>query len=186
MAAAAACLANVRTSCLLEVGRLQHRRVIALKPIACAPLVPVLWLLFFLVPGPLCSAQTTGGEPRTGRANTWAARSSTGLMLAGTWTATPDPATGAVTGTWTLVDASGRTAARGVWSAARSATGWNGAWRAAVAGRSGEYSGTWSTRVDLKADAPFAQLFEKAVQAAVSGAWRASGQSGTWSIQAFK
>ena len=84
------------------------------------------------------------------------------------------------------MDASGRTAARGSWAAAKSETGWSGGWRAVVAGRSGEYSGTWSARVDLKPGAPFSALFEKALEGAVAGNWRAAGRAGTWSIQAFK
>ena len=119
------------------------------------------------------------------RVNTWAARSSTGLMLGGTWTATEDEKTGAVTGRWTLLDGQGRTVATGAWSAAKSPSGWTGNWRAAAAGRSGEYSGTWSARVDLKPNAKFADLFAKAIQTAVSGTWRAGGQSGAWTIQAF-
>ena len=119
------------------------------------------------------------------RVNTWAARSSTGLMLGGTWTAAEDEKTGAVTGRWTLLDGQGRTVATGAWSAAKSPSGWTGNWRAAAAGRSGEYSGTWSARVDLKPNAKFADLFAKAIQTAVSGTWRAGGQSGAWTIQAF-
>ena len=119
------------------------------------------------------------------RVNTWAARSSTGLMLGGTWTAAEDEKTGAVTGRWTLLDGQGRTVATGAWSAAKSPSGWTGNWRAAAAGRSGEYSGTWSASVDLKPNSKFADLFAKAIQTAVSGTWRAGGQSGAWTIQAF-
>lgn len=119
------------------------------------------------------------------RVNTWAARSSTGLTLGGTWTASEDEKTGAVTGTWTLLDGQGRTVAAGAWSATKSPTGWAGNWRAAAAGKPGEYSGTWSARADLKPNAKFADLFAKAVETAVSGTWRAGRQSGSWTIQAF-
>ena len=94
------------------------------------------------------------------------------------------PTTGAVTGTWTLDDATGRTLARGAWSAAKARKGWNGAWRAAVAGSKGEYSGTWSAAVELKPDAQFADLFKLAVEKAVSGGWRAGRHSGKWTIRA--
>jgi hypothetical protein len=119
------------------------------------------------------------------RPNTWSARSTAGLTLGGTWTATPDAANGTVRGTWTLVDAKGLTVARGNWSAAKAASGWTGSWRAIAAGRPGEYSGTWSTTVTLKPDGGFVELFEQAAQAAVSGSWRAGGRSGSWSIRAF-
>lgn len=119
------------------------------------------------------------------RVNAWAARSSTGLTLGGTWTATEDAKTGAVTGTWALVDAQGRVVRRGAWSAAKAASGWTGSWRAIAEGRSGEYSGTWTARVDLKPAARFADMFTKALEAAVSGTFRAGGVSGSWTIQAF-
>jgi hypothetical protein len=119
------------------------------------------------------------------RANSWAARSSTGLTLGGTWTATEDAKTGAVTGTWTLVDAQGRIVRRGAWAAAKAASGWTGNWRANVEGRAGEYSGTWTARVDLKPAARLADMFAKALEAAISGTFRAGGVSGAWTIQAF-
>jgi hypothetical protein len=55
-----------------------------------------------------------------------------------------------------------------------------------MAGRSGEYSGTWSTGVDLKGDGTFLDLFEKAADAVVSGAWRSGNLSGPWAIRAAK
>jgi hypothetical protein len=126
--------------------------------------------------------------PGSGRrgANTWAARSSTGLTLGGTWTATEDPKAGTVTGTWTLLNGQGRTTASGAWSAAKSPTGWTGNWRAAAAGRPGEYTGTWTAAVDIKGGAGFAELFASAAQSAVSGSWRAGRQSGAWTIQVSK
>ena len=115
----------------------------------------------------------------------WAARSSSGVMLGGTWTVNEDRKPTAVAGTWTLLDAQGRPAASGGWSATKSATGWTGRWRAAAAGRPGEYAGTWTARVDLKATASFADLFAKAIGAAVSGTWSAGARSGAWTIQVF-
>lgn len=104
----------------------------------------------------------------------------------GTWTAVYDPANGAVTGTWTLVDAQARPVANGAWSAAKAPAQWSGAWRAVFDGRPGEYSGTWSAGVDLKGDATFLDLFERAVQVVASGNWRLGSQSGPWSIRALK
>jgi hypothetical protein len=118
------------------------------------------------------------------RVNTWAARSSTGVTLGGTWTVTEPQKPSAVTGTWTLLDAQGRVAASGGWSAAKSATGWTGSWRAAAVGQPGEYTGTWTAKIDLKPAGGFADLFAKAVDAAVSGTWRSGPRSGAWTIQA--
>ena len=153
-----------------------------MKPIVC-----LLFLVYVATTGAdSLSPQGTPGDSRTARPNTWAARSSTGLTLGGTWTATEDQKTGTVTGTWTLVDGQGRIVANGAWSAAKAASGWTGSWRAVAAGRTGEYAGTWSARVDLKGNARFSDLFAKAIETAVSGTWRASGQSGAWTIQVFK
>jgi iron(III)-enterobactin esterase len=116
---------------------------------------------------------------------TWSARASTGLTLAGTWTAVPGPTTETVTGTWTLVNAQGATVAGGGWSASKSPDGWLGNWRAAnFGGTEHEFSGSWRSSVDLKASARFADLFEKAAQNIVNGTWRLGSNSGGWSIKA--
>jgi hypothetical protein len=125
------------------------------------------------------------GDRQVGRLNAWSARSSTGLTLAGTWTGGVDSKTGAASGSWTLLDASGQPTMRGGWSAIKAASGWSGSWRANVVGSSAEYSGTWNATVDLKPNAPFADLFAVAAQKVVSGSWRAGGNSGSWSIRAF-
>ena len=119
------------------------------------------------------------------RVNTWAARSSTGMTMGGTWTVVEHLKTGGVTGTWTLLDAQGRAVASGGWSAAKSTTGWTGSWRAAATGQRGEYTGTWTAKVDLKPAGGFADLFAKAVEAAVSGTWRSGARSGAWTIRVF-
>ena len=143
--------------------------------------VAMLILLVAGIPGAVAQRESV-----TEHAGTWSAMSGTGLTLAGAWTATPDAAAGTVRGTWTLVDAKRSVVARGAWSAAKSATGWTGSWRAVATGQRSEYSGTWSAALKLKPDAGFAELFEQAVQAAVNGSWRAGGRSGTWSIRAVK
>ena len=135
-------------------------------------------------------AQATGRPDTASRApskreGSWSAATRNGLTLIGMWTATLDP-TGTVTGTWTLVDAQGNTRGDGAWSAAKSPQGWTGAWRSVMSGREGEYSGTWTAAVEGKPDAPLADLFEKAMQAVMSGTWRVGGQSGGWSIRTFE
>ena len=117
---------------------------------------------------------------------TWSARASSGLTLVGTWTAIPNATTGTVTGTWTLANAEGKEVASGAWSAAKSAERWTGGWRSVIAGRAGEFSGTWTADGDLKVDGSIAALFEKAVETVVSGNWRTGGRSGAWSIRARK
>jgi hypothetical protein len=127
--------------------------------------------------------QDSAGNPRSDRSGTWSA-STSGRALMGTWTAVPDQTSGTVTGTWTLVDAQGRPVANGAWSAAKSPARWTGAWRAVIDGREGELSGTWTADADLRGNATFVDLFEKAVHSIVSGTWRAGGRSGAWSIRA--
>ena len=128
---------------------------------------------------------TQGTEGK--RQGTWSAASGTRTSapaLGGTWTATADPTTGAVSGSWTLVDQKGKVVMQGAWSAVKSPTGWTGAWRAAVDRSKSEYSGTWRADLKMKADARFADLFAAAANAAVSGTWRAHRRSGRWSIRA--
>ena len=130
--------------------------------------------------------QDTASHAQSNRSGTWSAANTSGRTFMGTWTAVPDLKSGTVTGTWTLIDAQHKTLAGGGWSAARSPAGWTGAWRANVSGRKGEYSGTWTSGVDLKADVGFNDLFEKAVQSIVSGTWQMGNDSGGWSIRASK
>jgi len=93
---------------------------------------------------------------------------------------------GARFGTWTLAGAEGKTVAFGGWSAIKASDRWTGAWRANVTGRGGEYSGSWTSSVDLKPTTRFAEMFEKAAQAIVSGTWSMGTQTGAWSIRAGK
>jgi hypothetical protein len=128
--------------------------------------------------------QDTAATAKINRSGNWAARTAGGLTLHGTWTATPDSTTkGTVIGTWTLVDAQGRTAASGAWSASKAPTQQSGNWRALISGRAGDHVGTWTANIDLEPNAGFADLFERAVETAVSGTWRTGSQSGAWSIR---
>lgn len=149
--------------------------------VACLLLLPAVHVM---------SGQVRPGQDSASIAQnwfgTWSARASTGLTLVGTWTAIPDATTGTVTGTWTLANAEGKEVASGAWSAAKSPERWTGGWRSVVAGRAGEFSGTWTADGDLKVDGSFADLFEKAVETIVSGNWRTGGRSGAWSIRARK
>jgi hypothetical protein len=142
--------------------------------------VPVLrktlFLVCLLVLPVVAIAQTT-------YSGNWSANTTSGDLLRGTWTAVPDTNGTIVRGSWTLLDAGGVKRAEGGWSAAKAATAWNGAWRAKVAVANTEYTGTWTSTADLK-DQQFSSLFEKAIEAAVSGTWRYQGKSGAWSIRA--
>jgi hypothetical protein len=89
-----------------------------------------------------------------------------------------------VVGTWTLTDPQGKLLLSGAWSAAKSSTRWTGAWRAVVSGRPGEYSGTWSSSVDLQGSTGFVELFEVAAQSVARGTWRSGNNSGAWAIRA--
>lgn len=140
--------------------------------------------LLFVAPAAESLPQRGATGQSYGRANTWSATSSNGLVLSGTWTAVSDAATGNVSGTWTLIDAQGRTVMQGGWSAAKAQRGWTGSWRAVVSGRGAEYAGQWSAAVGIEPTAPLSRLFEKAAQAAVSGRWSSGRRSGAWSIRA--
>lgn len=116
---------------------------------------------------------------------TWGASSNSGQRLVGSWTAETHQESGSATGTWALYDASGKILLQGGWSASKSLKAWNGAWRATVAGRAGEDSGTWTAQTPLTPEQPLAQMLESALRAVVTGTWKAGANSGSWSIRAF-
>jgi len=116
---------------------------------------------------------------------TWGASSSSGQRLVGAWTAEAHPESGGATGTWALYDAAGKILMQGGWSASKSLKAWDGAWRASIAGRTGEYSGTWTAQTPLKPETPLVQMLESALRAVVTGTWKAGANSGSWSIRAI-
>ena len=124
-----------------------------------------------------------GATAQTRQSGNWGANSSDGRVVRGTWTAVPDSTGATVIGTYTITDSAGAKLAEGLWSAAKATTGWSGAWRANIAGKPGEFTGTWTSSTDLK-DGRFNDLFEKAIQAVVSGTWRMGEKTGAWSIRA--
>ena len=155
----------------------------------------MLYTLLFLSGLPLAATAASearidvpglaSGVAQASRSGSWSARTASGRTFMGTWTAVHDTAKGTATGVWTLLGEENVTLATGGWSAAKSPVNWTGAWRANFAGRDGEFSGTWTATTDLAGNAPFVDLFEKALQVIVSGTWRTGGQSGAWSIRAF-
>lgn len=113
---------------------------------------------------------------------TWSATAQSG-NLAGRWTAQADQS-GGVTGTWMLQEATGKVLMQGGWSASKSAQSWDGAWRATVSGRTGEYSGTWTSTPSLSPQDRFSEILESALRAVVNGTWKSGPRSGSWSIRA--
>jgi hypothetical protein len=120
---------------------------------------------------------TSGAELK----GTWSATGPAG-NLAGSWTAQTDQ-TGGATGAWILQDATGKVLMQGGWSASKSAQSWDGAWRANVSGRAGEFSGTWTSATSLSPQSRLADMLESALRAVVTGAWKSDPRSGSWSIR---
>jgi hypothetical protein len=118
--------------------------------------------------------------------STWAASTGDGKTFNGTWTVAPSSSHNAANGGWTLTDGSGKTLMRGNWTAEKHATGWNGVWRAAVEGRQGEHTGSWSAELPHMRNARFAELFEAAAKEAIRGLWTGGNDSGSWSIRTYK
>jgi hypothetical protein len=148
----------------------------------CLPILAATGVL----DGQVIPRQNGQGSAQRTEFGNWSARTRSGLTLMGTWTAVYDTARRTVTGSWTLSGGQGIPVANGAWSASKAPTQWNGNWRAVVTGRAGEYSGTWTSSVDLKVDGTFLDLFERAVQDVVRGTWHAGIQSGSWAIRAAK
>lgn len=154
-------------------------------PMIRAILLALVALVGVVLPSATVAPALAAQARATAKVNTWTARSSTGQIFAGTWTVTPADDDTTATGTWTLDNAQRRMVARGTWSASKATAGWNGAWRASTTGSAASYAGSWSAPLPLDTTASFARLFEAAADAAVSGTWRASALSGSWSIRVF-
>jgi len=116
----------------------------------------------------------------------WAAVTEDGKPFGGSYTVDPSSTGGVARGFWTLRDASGATALRGSWSMQMHSTGWNGTWRAAVEGRSGDFTGSWSAELTTARTARLTDMFEMAAKEAIKGLWTGANQSGSWSIKTFK
>ena len=115
----------------------------------------------------------------------WAATAGTGgTMFAGTWKVLPGQAPDIAGGTWSLQDQSGAELATGTWAAGKDGKVWKGSWQARRP--SGQiYNGTWRAPVELPLTSHFSELFEAAINKAVSGSWRMGTFGGAWTIRAF-
>jgi hypothetical protein len=118
--------------------------------------------------------------------STWSARTADGRIFSGTWSIAPSSTKSGASGAWTLSNANGTSVMRGTWSAEKHSTGWNGVWHAAVEGRDGELTGSWSAELPYVRNAPFAEMFEAAVKASLHGLWTGASESGSWSIRYVK
>ena len=116
----------------------------------------------------------------------WRAVTEDGKAFGGSYTVDPSSTGGAARGFWTLRDAGGATALRGNWSAQMHRTGWNGTWRAALEGRGGDFTGSWSAELPGSRTLRFSDMFEMAAKEAIKGLWTGANQSGSWSIKTFK
>lgn len=118
--------------------------------------------------------------------SSWGAVTEDGKAFGGSYTVDPSSTGSSARGFWTLRDANGSTVARGSWSAQMHRTGWNGTWRAAVEGRSGDFTGSWSAELPAAHRVRIADMFEMAAKEAIKGLWTGANQSGSWSIKTFK
>jgi hypothetical protein len=118
--------------------------------------------------------------------SSWAAVTAEGKTVGGTWSVAPNFTPRSASGFWTLKDPQGTTVLSGTWTAEMHSTGWNGTWRASVAGRQGDFSGSWSAEMPQPRKKGFTDLFETAVKEAIRGLWTGGIESGAWSIRTFK
>ena len=118
--------------------------------------------------------------------SSWGAVTEDGKAFGGSYTVDPSSTANAARGFWTLRDSNGSTVLRGSWSMQMHSTGWNGTWRAAVEGRGGDFTGSWSAELSMARTARLADMFEMAGRDAIKGLWTGANQSGSWSIKTFK
>ena len=118
--------------------------------------------------------------------SSWGAVTEDGKAFGGSYTVDPSSTGSTARGFWTLRDVNGSTMLRGSWSAQMHSTGWNGTWRAAVEGRGGVFTGSWSAEITAARTARLTDMFEMAAKEAIKGLWTGANQSGSWSIKTFK
>ena len=116
----------------------------------------------------------------------WGAVTEDGKVFGGSYTVDPSSTGNAARGFWTLRDPNGSTVLRGSWSMQMHSTGWNGTWRAAVEGRAGDFTGSWSAELPMTRTVRLTDMFEMAGRDAIKGLWTGANQSGSWSIKTFK
>jgi uncharacterized protein YgiM (DUF1202 family) len=116
----------------------------------------------------------------------WGAVTEDGRAFGGSYTVDPSSTGNTARGFWTLRDPNGSTVLRGSWSMQMHSTGWNGTWRAAVEGRGGDFTGSWSAELSTVRTVRLADMFEMAAKDAIKGLWTGANQSGSWSIKTFK
>jgi len=132
----------------------------------------------------LLSNCLAGAADQTGWQGTWAATAGGGGAFAGTWSAVPGQAPDSVAGTWSLRDQNGTELATGTWAAGKEGKVWKGTWQARRS--SGQiYDGTWRAQADLPLSSRLPNLFEAAIEKAVSGTWRMGNYGGAWTVRAY-
>lgn len=121
--------------------------------------------------------------------------------LRGTWTATvgarivhgvwsarvTSSSRNGVTGSWAVQNDARQIVLQGTWSAVKVAQRLNGTWSARVAQASAlpqagkPMSGTWALDANSVSAKTLDDLFQRAMEAAIGGAWATGGLRGRWS-----
>lgn len=136
---------------------------------------------------------SAGAQPaNTELRGTWTATAGANRVFMGVWSAqiaASSPNT--VAGSWAVLNQARQIVLQGTWSAVKVATRLSGTWsaRIAPAGRglpvpSGQVmSGSWSLDAATTAAKSMDELFQRALETSISGAWASAGLRGRWSAK---
>jgi hypothetical protein len=96
-----------------------------------------------------------------------------------------------VTGSWAVLNDARQIVLQGTWSAVKVATRLNGTWSARIAPgarglpvQAGQVmSGSWSLDAATTTAKTMEELFQRALETTISGAWASGGLRGRWSAK---
>ena len=119
---------------------------------------------------------------------TWTATVGATRIVRGVWSArVTSSSRNTVTGSWALQNDARQIVLQGTWSAVKVAQRLNGTWSARVAQagalpQAGKLmSGTWALDANTVSAKTMDDLFQRAMEAAIGGAWATGGLRGRWS-----
>jgi len=119
---------------------------------------------------------------------TWTATVGATRIVHGVWSArVTSSSRNTVTGSWALLNDARQIVLQGTWSAVKVAQRLNGTWSARVAQagampQAGKpMSGTWALDANSVSAKTMDDLFQRAMEAAIGGAWSTGGLRGRWS-----
>jgi hypothetical protein len=140
----------------------------------------------------LLTLSATAQPARTALRGTWTATVGANRMVQGVWSAQiASSAPNSVSGSWAVLNDARQIVLQGTWSAVKVEQRLNGTWSARVVqggrglpARPGQpMSGNWSLDAATVTAKTLDELFQRALETTISGAWATAGLRGRWSAK---